>query len=101
MSMDLPIVCTLTEAQLRERRRTVLDSIRSNATETGELQNGYSYRFKPSPDIVIQLANLVELERQCCQFLTFKIVFEPTQPIVLEVTGPPEAKGVIADYFGS
>jgi hypothetical protein len=42
-----------------------------------------------------------DLERQCCQFLTFKIVVEPGEtPLRLEVTGPPKAKPVIADFFG-
>jgi hypothetical protein len=99
--MDLPIICTLTEAELGERRRTMLDSIRSNAVEVVEMPGGYSYRFTPSPDIYSQLSKLVELESQCCQFLTFKLIVAPQQPITLEVSGPPEAKVVIADFFGS
>ena len=98
---DLPVVCTLTEGELRERRRTVLDSIRESATEVVAIPNGYCYRFKPTPILLSQLSNLVEMERQCCQFLTFRIVVEPQQPIALEVTGPPQAKEAIADFFGS
>jgi hypothetical protein len=98
--MDLPIVCTLTEAELRERRRTVLDSIRDTAISVGENDDGYSFRFIPTPDALAKLSNLVELERQCCQFLTFKIIVKPQQPILLEVTGPPGSKAVIADFFG-
>ena len=78
-----------------------LDSISKNAIETVEVENGYTYRFSPAPDLLTSLANLVELERQCCPFLTFRIVVQPKQPIALEVTGPPETKSVIADYFGS
>ena len=99
--MDLPIVCTLTESELRERRRTILDSIRSNAVEVLAISDGYSYRFNPSPDILPRLSDLVQLESQCCQFLTFKIVVAPQQPITLEISGPQEAKTIIADYFGS
>jgi hypothetical protein len=99
--MDLPIVCSLTESEFRDRRRTVLDSIFKNAIGTFEIANGYSYSFKASPVVLAQLATLVELERQCCQFLTFKIVVEPGRPITLEVTGPPQAKAVIREYFGS
>jgi hypothetical protein len=44
---------------------------------------------------------LVDLERQCCAFLTFRIVVAAGKPICLEITGPPEAKAVIADFFGS
>jgi len=35
-------------------------------------------------------------------FLTFRIIVATgQQPICLEITGPPEAKSVIADFFGS
>ncbi len=99
--MDLPIVCTLTETELRERRRTILDFIREAAINSAPLADGYSYSFNPISDLLARLCNLVDLERQCCQFLTFKIVVEPQQPIKLEVTGPPEAGAAIADFFGS
>ena len=99
--MDLPIVCTLTEDELRERRPTVLESIQDACIHATPTSNGYSYSFKPTSDILARLAGLVDLERQCCQFLTFTIVVEPSQPIRLEVTGPPEARAVIADFFGS
>jgi hypothetical protein len=99
--VDLPITCTLTEAELRERRRTVLDGIRESAIDAASIADGYSYRFRSTSDVLSRLCNLVDLERQCCQFLTFRIVIEPQQPIRLEVTGPPAAKAVIAELFGS
>jgi hypothetical protein len=98
--MDLPIACTLTEAELRERRQAVLDAIQALAIDTAPTDEGYSYRFEATSETLARLSNLVEMERQCCQFLTFKIVVEPQQPIRLEVTGPPEAKAIIAELFG-
>ena|ERR1043165_6455132 len=99
--MDLPIVCTLAEAELQERRKTTLSSIREYVLNTIPTRDGYSYHFNPTSDVLPELAKLVELERQCCQFLTFKIVVEPQQPICMEISGPPEAKPLIADFFGS
>ena len=99
--MDLPIACTLTESELKERRRTVLSVIRDAAIDVAPMQDGYSYRFRPSSEVLSQLFHLVDLERQCCAFLTFKIVVEPQQPIALEVSGPPKAMDMIADLFGS
>src|SRR5262245_40419022 len=99
--MDLPIACTLTAAELRDRRRTVLDSIRNEAVEVIPLPDGYAYRFKAASQTLQALSHLVDLERQCCPFLTFKIVVESNGvPIRLEVTGPPEAKPMIADFLG-
>jgi hypothetical protein len=52
--------------------------------------------------VLLQLTRLVDLERQCCRFLTFKIVVEAgEQPIRLEVTGPAEAMSTIAELFGN
>jgi hypothetical protein len=100
--MNLPIACTLTEAEMRERRQTLLDSVRRAALNVKSLPLGYAYGFEPTSEVLAHLSRLVDLERQCCPFLTFRIVVEAgNQPICLEVTGSPEAKTVIADFFGS
>ncbi len=100
--MESPIACTLTASEMRERRQTILESLRNVILNVVPLPLGYAYRFEPTSELLIQLARLVDLERQCCAFLTFKIVVEAiNQPICLEVTGPPEAKVLIADLFGS
>jgi hypothetical protein len=100
--MELPITCTLTEAEMRERRRTILDSVRRAVLNVTSLSLGYAYRFEPTSQVLAELGRLIDLERQCCPFLTFRIVIEAgNQPICLEVTGPPEAKGFIADFLGS
>jgi len=98
--MDLPVVCTLTEAELKERRQTFLKAIREVAVDVVPLPSGYAYSFAPASEILMQLAKLVDMERQCCRFLTFKIVVEPGAAVRLEVTGPPEAKPAIAEFFG-
>src|SRR6185436_3255211 len=97
--MNLPIVCTLSNEELRERRLNVLEPIRRLVVKGEEVADGYAYTFQPHADLLVQLARAVELERQCCQFLTFRIVAE-NQTIRLEVAGHPSAKSVIADFFG-
>jgi len=58
--------------------------------------------FAAKPDILLKLAELVRLEHECCRFLTFKIVVEAgVIPIQLEVTGSPESRDMIADFFGA
>ena len=100
--MELPIACKLTDADLRKRRQTMLDLVRGAALNVTSLPLGYAYRFKPTSEVLSYLSRLVDLERQCCQFLTFRIVVEAgNQPICLEVAGPPEAKAIIAEFFGS
>src|SRR6185436_3159398 len=95
-AMDLPIVCTLTESELQERRQTILSAARNAVLETTSIANGYTYEFALSPQILEQLARLVELERQCCRFLDFQIIVEAAaERVRLEVTGPPAAKALI------
>ncbi|MGA7848946.1 MAG: hypothetical protein WCA13_07535 [Terriglobales bacterium] len=102
MRMEPSIACTLTETEMRERRRTILDAFRGATLNVTSLPLGYVYRFEPTSEILTQLARLVDLERQCCPFLTFKIVIEAgNRSICLEITGPLEAKAIIADFFGS
>jgi hypothetical protein len=99
--MEPPIACTLTDAEMRERRKTLLNAFRGAVLGTTSVPLGYAYRFEPTSEVLVQLTTLIDLERQCCRFLTFKIIVEPgNQPISLEITGPPEAKPLIADFFG-
>ncbi len=102
MRMGLPIACTLNDAEMQERRQTVLDAFRNAALDVTSLPLGYAYHFAPSSALPAQIVSLVDLERQCCPFLTFKIIVAAdNQEICLEVTGPQEAKPVIADFFGT
>ena len=98
--MDLPIACNLTDTQLQERRRDVLDKVRTAVVEVRELHNGYVYCFPSEGKWLIELAQLVNLERQCCPFLHFAITVEPNNgPIRLEMTGPEGTKEFLTSNF--
>jgi hypothetical protein len=87
--MSLPIACSLTNSELQERRRGVLHRVRSAVVEVRELENGYAYCFPSEGGRLTELAQLVDLERQCCPFLRFAITVESDNgPIRLEMTGP-------------
>jgi hypothetical protein len=99
-SPDIPIACTLTDTEMRERRRTLLDAFRNAVLETTPVPLGYAFRLEPTSEALTQLLHLIDLERQCCPFLTFKIIVGAgNQPFTLEITGPPEAQVMIADFF--
>jgi hypothetical protein len=65
-----------------------------------ELPDGYAFTVPASSEALRRMAELVDLERQCCAFLTFMIVVENAY-IRLEVTGPGEVKKAIANYFST
>ncbi|HEV8580920.1 MAG TPA: hypothetical protein VGX68_17780 [Thermoanaerobaculia bacterium] len=86
---DLPVACSLTTPELREREQTVLAKIRSQAREVRDLDSGYALRFAPEDGVIPDLATLIDLERQCCPFLQFELKVLPANgPIWLELTGP-------------
>src|SRR5258708_33820258 len=98
--MEPPIACTLTETEMRERRDTILDSIRETALSVTPLSLGYTYRFRPGTETLAQLARLIDLERRGCPFLTFRIAGESAdQAICLEITGRPRARLITAHLF--
>jgi hypothetical protein len=98
--MSLPIACTLTNAELQERRREVLQKARRAVTEVKELENGCAYRFPTDEKWLTELTSLVNLERQCCPFLRFVITVEAEDgPTWLEMTGPEGAKEFLSDTF--
>jgi hypothetical protein len=86
--VDLPVACTLTDAEMREGRSGILDAVRRSVLYINPLPEGYAYHFDATSEILSQLASLVDLERQCCAFLRFRIIVEAgRQPICLEITG--------------
>jgi hypothetical protein len=77
-----------------------MDAFRKMRVSVTELQDGYAYSFGATSEALLQIVQLVDMERECCPFLTFKIVVEAGGgPMRLEVTGPMEANAMIRDYF--
>ena len=98
--MSLPIACSLTDAELQERRNLVLQKLRMAVTELKELETGYAYRFPSDGEWLKELAVLVDLERQCCPFLDFAIKVESGNgPIWLEMAGPEGTKEFLTTTF--
>ena len=98
--MSLAIACSLTDSELQERRRGLLQKLQSGVVEARELENGYAYSFPGDGDWLSELARLVDLERKCCPFLRFCITVEPGGgPIWLGMHGPDGTKEFLAANF--
>lgn len=94
---NLPIVCTLGPAALQARRDDLLGGLVRRADERLDLPHGYRVRFTAADNILPALAKIIEVERQCCRFLTFQVTIEPDGgPIWLEFTGPPGTREFLA-----
>jgi hypothetical protein len=96
----LPIACALTAPELHERRSTVLAKVRRGVIEVKELPDGYAYAFPGTSEWLSELAGLVDLERQCCPFLQFRITVAANGgPLTLQMTGPEGTKEFLWSVF--
>lgn len=97
---NLPVACDLTSADLQERRRTVLEKLRDAVVEVKELADGYIYSFASEGNRFKELADMIDLERQCCPFLQFRLnVAAGGGPLQLEITGPEGTKDFLLSTF--
>ncbi|HEU4401403.1 MAG TPA: hypothetical protein VFT43_04805 [Candidatus Polarisedimenticolia bacterium] len=98
---DLPVACTLSDADWRERRSRVLEKVLGRVQERRPLEDGYALRFATDDVVLAELLQLIQLERQCCAFLRFRLTVEPGGgPVWLELTGPPGTKSFLETLPG-
>lgn len=97
---ELPIACTLQPADLA-RRRDLLTALRAAAADVQSIDEGLVLHFAAQPGLLARLAEVIDLERQCCRFLRFRIDVEPDGgTVTLTVSGPPGTSGFLADELG-
>jgi hypothetical protein len=78
---------------LQQRRRTLLELLLMENIQATELPNGYRYVFTARPHTLVNLAQLVALEHQCCRFLTFALtVYAGEETVAIEVNGPKRSQ---------
>lgn len=90
------VVCKLTSPQMRQRKATVIASLKKQVLEKKELDNGYSYRFSGSDKVVTELSTFIKTERLCCEFFDFSLAVKGDKSSAwLTITGPEGAKSFI------
>ncbi len=60
----------------RERHRALSSQLKSALQDVEELPDGYGFRFPSDASLFLRLAEWVTLERACCPFLAFELLFE-------------------------
>lgn len=85
---------------MKARREDLLGGLVRRAVERVDVPNGYRVRFDPADDILATIAKVVDIERQCCRFLTFELTIEPDNgPIWLQFIGPAGTREFLAGMF--
>jgi hypothetical protein len=93
VAAEIPIACSLPDAELRKREATLLAQFKSAVISTEELPNGYAFCVPGDEKRIAVVMNLIAAERECCPFLTFELIFQPDSgPIIMRVTGPAGAR---------
>jgi len=96
----VPIACLLIAPELQARRESVLQKVRGGVVEVRELEDGFEYSFPANGEWLRELAVMIDLERQCCPFLRFRLTLPPQDGLLLlELTGPEGTKAFLAETF--
>lgn len=99
VAKSVPVICTLTPDDSKERKE-LLAKLGEQIVERREIDDGLSLRFKPSEDLLARLGKMIDMERQCCRFLKFRLTIEPDDgPVWLELTGPAGTRDILKEYF--
>ncbi len=97
---NLPVACSLSDSELREREATLLAEFKTVVIAREELPAGYLFHLPGQPKFLLLIANLLAAERQCCPFLSFTLHASPNHgPLALSITGPEGAKEFLRSLF--
>lgn len=98
LDKDAAVSCLLNDEEFRERRALARRVFIPKIRDWKRTQDILLFTFHQSKDIRQTIEGFVNLEQQCCGFLTFKIIDNDDQPPALRISGPPNASEVI-DFF--
>lgn len=89
-----PIECTLSAADQRELRDTVLSDLWSAAEEVKRTESGLTMRFPA--ERMHAIADYIVVESACCSFFSFRLdIPSNSAPVTLGIFGPPAAQNLI------
>ena len=95
-----PVACSLDPEELKTRQGSLLPGLASHVRAVKETPDGYEFEFAPSREILLQLIDVIDAERQCCRFLQFDLVVEPADgPVRLRLGGPPGTREFLASLL--
>ena len=95
-----PIACSLSAADLRERRAGLLAALTGAVRRREERPDGVVFRLDGSESNLQLAAEVIRFERRCCGFLRFALTVEPDEgPIGLEITGPEGTREFLQDLL--
>jgi hypothetical protein len=95
---DLPIACTLTPDRMTARLALIDALSAEGLIGRTPTDAGLCVRLRDTPEIERRTRELVAAESECCAFLEFELRHDDGD-LVLEISGPEDARPVIELFF--
>jgi hypothetical protein len=87
------LACTLLGREFAERKEKISRDLFAYAEMVAELPDGFGYRFPNAIPWAQKALAFIDLEKQCCPFFTFELVFAPNDgPLWLRLRGSQAIK---------
>ena len=100
MTDEIPVVCCLSDEEMRNREANLLAQFKSVLVTTEEVSDGYLFRIPSDQKWIALAAELIVAERECCPFLRFELAADPGMgPVTLRITGPSGTKEFIRSFL--
>jgi hypothetical protein len=97
---EIHIACTLSPNQMRDRMTFIDELVADALLDQHEIEGGVRSRFRDAPDVERRIRELVAAESNCCAFLSFAVGRDDGE-LWLDITGAPEAKPAIEQFFAA
>lgn len=92
---DVPIACSLSLDDLKNRHNPLFPGVIMDAAEVADLENGLRMRFENRVGLLARIVGIADWERTCCSFLRFQLTAERGDgPIPFELISPPGTREV-------
>src|SRR5437588_13077603 len=97
----LPIACSLTSAELREREATLRAQFRAAIIKTEEFQDGYAFHIPGDGERIRQVAELIVAERECWPVVVFEVsALHNVGAVTVRVSGAVGTKEFLRSVLG-
>ncbi len=95
---DGALTCSLTSAELLERKQVLKEKIFPQLLKKESLDNGYIYYFEDEQQLAEDILEFIGKEKQCCPFFKFDFSVLPFKKgLALQISGSPAVKDFLKD----
>ncbi len=97
-SHEKDIACSLNDKQFSKRREMLRNALFNHVVYVRRLERGLKLDFEESSERRAAVEQVIDLEKQCCGFLSFTIS-PPGEGLSLSIEGPLEAQPFVHSFM--